>query len=87
MAKKPKEIQNVSDFVEFKELLRMKKPRSPHSILFCTDDFPDEWFIQCVEYRSKSGVVVHDDCINSKDMPQWVSWHENMGWKKLLTED
>jgi len=81
-AKKEKETQDISEFAGYKELLRMKKPRSPHSILFCTED-PEEWFVNCVEYKSKSGKVVHDDFIIMKDMPGWVSWHKNLGWNEV----
>jgi len=81
-AKKPKEIQNISEFSSYKELLRMKKKKSPHSLLFCTED-PEGWFINCVEYRTKSGVVMHDSLIIEKDMPSWITWHENMGWEKV----
>jgi hypothetical protein len=77
--KKDKVIQNISEFSAYKELLRMKKERSPHSILFCTED-PEGWFINCVEYRTKSGVVMHDSFIIEKDMPGWISWHKNLGW-------
>ena len=80
--KKVKVEHNIEEFAEFKELLRMKKPRSPHRVLFCTDD-PEGWFIQCVEYKNKSGKVVHDDCINKNSMPGWVSWHKNLGWEEL----
>jgi len=79
--KKPKEIQNISEFSSYKELQRMKKKRSPHSILFCTND-PEGWFIDCVEYKTKSGVVMHDDYIIETDYLSWVKWHENLGWEK-----
>jgi hypothetical protein len=81
MAKK-KETKNISEFSAYKELLRMKKKRSPHTVVFLCDD-PDGWFINCVEFRSKSGVVMHDDLINEKSMPGWISWHKNMGWEKV----
>ena len=81
MAKK-KETKNISEFSAYKELGRMKKKRSPHSILICTED-PEGWFIDFVEYRTKSGVVVHDDFIIEKDLPGWISWHKSLGWEEV----
>lgn len=81
MAKK-KEIQNISEFSAYKELGRMKKKRSPHSILICTD-YPEGWFINFVEYRTKSGVVMHDDYIIEPDLKGWISWHKNLGWEEV----
>ena len=85
MAKKEKERKNISEFSAYKVLGRMKKKRSPHSILICTED-PEEWFIDFVEYRTKSGVVMHDDFIIAKDLPGWISWHKNLGWEEDLTD-
>ena len=82
MAKKVKEIQNISEFADYKKLAKMKKKRSPHTVEFLCND-PEGWFIDCVEYRTKSGVVMHDDCINEKDMPSWITWHNNMGWEEV----
>jgi len=85
MAKK-KEVKNISGFSAYKEIMRMKKKKSPHSVIFCTND-PDGWFINCVEYRTKSGVVMHDDCIIKKDLQEWIGWHKNIGWEERLTND
>ena len=78
----PKEIKNISDFSAYKELLRFKKERSPHTLVFLTND-PEEWFIDVIHYRTKSGVVTRDDYIIDKDKSNWIKWHEEMGWKKV----
>jgi hypothetical protein len=82
MAKKIRETKNISEFSSYKELERFKKKRSPHTLVFLTND-PDEWFIDCIEYRSKSGVVIHDDLIIAKDLLDWIRWHKSMGWKEV----
>jgi len=84
--KKEKITQNISEFAEYKELGRMKKPRSPHTTVFLTND-PEKWFINCIKYKTKSGIVAHNDYIIAKDMPAWIVWHKNLGWDTLLTED
>ena len=82
MAKKKENTQNISDFSAYKKLVSMTKKRSPHSIVFCTDD-PEGWFINCVEYRTKSGVVIHDDYIIETDLESWITWHKNLGWEEV----
>ena len=82
MAKKKKETQNISEFSDYKKLLKMKKKRSPHTVEFLCDD-PDGWFINCVEYRTKSGVVMHDDYIIETGLAGWISWHKNLGWEEV----
>jgi hypothetical protein len=79
---KKKTTQNLSTYSAYKILIRMRKTRSPHSIVFVTND-PDGWFIHCIEYKTKSGIIAHDDFIIEKDMACWVKWHEGMGWEKV----
>jgi hypothetical protein len=82
MAKKIKNLQNISEFASYKELARFKKKRSPHSVVFVTED-PEGWFIHCVEYKTKSGEVMYDDYIIEKDMNDWLTWHKNLGWEEV----
>ena len=73
---------HISEYSRYKELSRFKKPRSPHTLVFMTED-PEEWFIYCIEYRTKSGEVVHDSLIIAADLDQWIGWHEGMGWERV----
>lgn len=79
MAKKE---AHISEYSKYKELSRYKKFRSPHTLVFMTND-PEEWFINCIEYRTKSGIVVHDSLIIASDFKQWSEWHQRMGWEKI----
>lgn len=80
MGKKIKDTQNISEFSEYKELFRMKKKKSPHSLVFITND-KEGWWVHCIEYKTKSGIIAHDDYIIAKDMKDWINWHKNMGWE------
>ena len=82
MFKKSKIDRNISDYSSHKKLLEMKKPKSPHSLVFMTKD-KDGWFINCVEYKTKSGIVAHDELIIEKDMKQWIEWHKRLGWQEI----
>lgn len=76
---KKKIEHNISEFSSFKILSTWKKAKSPHTVVFVTND-PEGWFINCVEYRTKSGVVIHDDFIIEGDLEDWYKWHEGLGW-------
>jgi len=83
--KEPKHIDK--DFQKnFKKLYKLTKPRSPLCIEFMTEDLPDEWFIDIVKYRKKSGVVTEHFMILQKDLEDWINSYKKDGFK-LLTED
>ena len=70
MARKKKEIQYISEFDNHKKICQLNKPRSPRTLLFCTEDLPDEWLIDVVEYKTKSGEMLDTYYITSKEMPE-----------------
>ena len=67
-------------------IYKLTKPRSPLCIEFMTEDLPDEWFIDIVKYRKKSGVVTEHFMILQKDLEDWINSYKKDGFK-LLTED
>jgi len=84
---KKKEEKHISDFDKgFKKLHKLSKPRSPLCIELMTDDLPNEWFIDVVTYRRKSGVVTDHYIITSKQLEEdWWRWLEKDGF--TLTKD
>ena len=83
MAYKKKVTENISDYDNYKKICELKKDRSPITILFCTDDLPDEWLIDVVEYRTKSGVVSETYMISSKEMPGYIDFCGKDGHDKI----
>jgi len=79
---KNKEVK-LSSFSSHKKLLTLTKPRSPNSVLVCTEDLPDEWFIDVVEYRTKSEVVTNVSTIIKKDLLVKLDWYYRNGWIAL----
>lgn len=80
---KKKINKSIEDFKKFKKYFKYSKPRSPLFIEFMTDDFPDEWLIDIVRYRKKSGVVTDHFVILQKDLEHWKSIYEKDGFTKL----
>jgi len=84
MATKKKKEQHISEFGDsFKKLYKLAKPRSPLYIELMTDDLPDEWLIDVVKYRKKSGIVTDNFLITQKEIPQWLIWLEKEGFIQL----
>jgi hypothetical protein len=83
MAYKKKITQNITDFDKYKKICELKKTHSPITILFCTEDLPDEWLIDVVEYRTKSGVVSDTYYVTSKDMPEYIEFCVKDGHNKI----
>jgi hypothetical protein len=72
--KKKKETVLISEFDKYKKICQLRKSHSPITILFCTKDLPDEWLIDVVEYKTRSGVVVDSYYITSKEMPGYIDF-------------
>ncbi len=85
--KKKKEVYYKDEYgtQKFKKIHQLTKPRSPLCIEFMTDDLPDEWLIDIVEYRKKSGLVTEHFVIRQIDIQQWLKNYYKEGF--LLTED
>jgi|AntAceMinimDraft_10_1070366.scaffolds.fasta_scaffold19158_6 hypothetical protein len=79
--------KHINDFgKEFKKLYKLTKPRSPLFIEFMTDDLPDEWLIDVVRYKRKSGIVVEHYVILRKQLEGWINMYKKENWE-LLTKD
>jgi len=75
-------VKNISEFSDYKEIAKFTKPRSPRSLIFLTKD-PEEWFIDVIYYKTKSGEVIKENCIIAKDLSDWFRWKEGLGWEKV----
>lgn len=85
--KKEKEVKYVDNFGKnFKKLYKLTKPRSPMFIEFMTDDLPDEWLIDVIRYKRKSGIIIEHYVILRKQLEGWINMYKNEGWE-LLTKD
>jgi len=59
---------HIDAFSKYKVLKEYKKARSPITVLFCTKDLPDEWLIDVVEYKTKSGIISDNYMIIAKQL-------------------
>jgi len=82
MSKKSK--QHISEYANYKMLFEMKKPRSPITIRYCTNDLPDEHLIDYIEYRSKSGEITYNCFVIKPDINNHTKMNERDGFKKII---
>lgn len=68
---KKEKTSYISKYDNHKVLKRFNKPKSPKTIMFCTKDFPDEWLVDYLEFKTKSGIVTYDVFITASQLPKY----------------
>lgn len=87
MAYKPvKKDIFLESFKKFKKINEFRKPRSPITILFCTNDLPDEWLIDIVEYKSKTKLVTDHYVIMANQVKKFTQLYKGNGFDETLSE-
>ena len=64
-----------------KRLYRLTRPRSPY-IKEYIEDPNDDWFVYVVTIKKKTGEWTHNSMIIQKNVCDWLSCDEGMGWIK-----
>jgi hypothetical protein len=82
MRKKEKIIDNIKSYSSYETVLVMKKPKSPLTVAFLTDDL-ERWFIDKITYLTKSGKINDKGTIIAKDLPGFVEFYEHDGYSKI----
>ena len=77
-----KEPGNVSQYKENPILLRMEKPKSPLSVCFF-QSLEDDFFVNVVRFKTKSGEISYDSMIIKPDFDQFVRSYERDGFSKV----
>lgn len=71
------------DFPNFKIVKKFKKSKSSRTRIFATED-PDEWFIDVLEIKTKTGEVVDEEgWITERDVEEWADWFSRLGWEEI----
>lgn len=81
MARK-KSIENIKNLPESWEILAtMKKKRSPLTKIFVREP-GDDWFVEAITYRTKSGLITKHSLITEPQVNDWIDRIERiMGFK------
>lgn len=80
---KQKKTHHISEFDSYLKICELKKKKSPISILFCTNDLPDKWLIDVVEYKTSTGVVNDTYIITKGDVKKYLKFCSNNGFSDL----
>ena len=70
---------NISQYEGYNCLLTMTKPKSPLSVGFFSPP-EDNFMINVVRYKTKSGEIVYDSQIIEPDLPQFIRSYERDGF-------
>ena len=69
-----------------KKVILMRKPHSPHEIVFSPDP-SDNHFFNVVLRKVKTGAEVATHYILRADLPQWIGMYENYGFKTITNNE
>jgi hypothetical protein len=86
MAYKPyvpakKAPENISLFKNRECMLVMSKPKSPLTVAFYPEP-PDGYLITLVQYKTKSGEIVHESMVIEPDLKRFIEIYTNDGYVK-----
>ena len=69
--------RNISDFHKYKVIKTLKKKRSPYKISFLLEP-KEDWLIDVVKYKNKSGEVTHMSLITANDVDEWIRRYKDI---------
>lgn len=74
-----KEKEHISKYENNKILHTLTKKHSPQTVVFIEDE-EDPWFVYCVYYQTKTGVINDDMMLIAKEVPDWVGYLIRLGY-------
>ena len=77
--------RNISDFSKYKQLYKLKKKRSPQVLVFLQGP-KDDWLIDVIKYKNKTGEVVHMSLITLDDVEEWVERYQRIMKFEIVEE-
>jgi hypothetical protein len=75
-----KNYGHIDKYKTYKKLYKLSKPKSPIIIEFITNDLPDEWLIDIIEYKNKTGLITLDFMILQKELNKWLNRYKDNGF-------
>lgn len=76
-------MANISDYSKHKILVAMTKPRSAFSVYFTIEDPNDDWLINVVRFKTKTGELAYECMIIKPDLERQIESYEKDGFVKV----
>lgn len=76
-------MANISSYSKHKILVAMTKPRSAYSVYFTVEDPKDDWLINVVRFKTKTGECAHECMIIKPDLERQIESYEKDGFVKV----
>jgi hypothetical protein len=78
-----KKVENISLYSKYTPLVKMEKPRSPFSVWFLLEDPKDDWLINVVRFKTKTGELAYECMIIKPDLERQIESYEKDGFVKV----
>jgi hypothetical protein len=78
-----KKVENISLYSKYTPLVKMEKPRSPFSVWFLLEDPKDDWIINVVRFKTKTGDLAYECMIIKPDLERQIESYEKEGFIKV----
>jgi hypothetical protein len=78
-----KKVENISIYAKYTPLLKMEKPRSAFSVWFLLEDPKDDWLINVVRFKTKTGDLAYEAMFIKPDFEKQVASYEKDGFIKV----
>ena len=79
---KEKTFTNIKDFSTNKVLHTLTKPHSFQTTVFIEDE-EDNWLINVISFKTKSGLITNSSMIIRKDVDDWLRHLINLGYEEI----
>jgi hypothetical protein len=76
-------MSNISSYSKHKVLFTMTKPRSAYSVSFMLENPKDDWLVEIVRYKTKTGECAHECMVIKPDVERQVEMYEKDGFVKV----
>lgn len=78
-------MDNHEHHIKKEETLVFKKKRAKTTVLFKPDK-DDDWFVEVIQFETKSGKETSKSLILQSDVPVWRSIYLEEGWEQDFNE-
>jgi len=76
-------MSNISNYSKHTILLTMTKPRSAFTVYFTVEDPKDDWLINIIRFKTKTGELAYEAMIIKPDLERQIEAYEKDGFVKV----
>ena len=74
-------METMKKYKNHSKLIILRKPKSGHRIMICSNDKPDYWLFDIIRFRKKDRKIIEDGYIIKKDLIKHLHYLKNQGYQ------